>query len=166
MGAPICIANALKIRHYRTMPIRIATHSDIQSWVELRAQLWDDTLLAQHRAEAVMMLAKSPYESIVFLDAVDGVGIRAFAEAALRHDHVNGCNTSPVAFLEGIYVRPQDRGSGIGKMLLNSIQAWAHERGCSELASDASIETEASHAFHTAFGFAETARVVYFCKPI
>lgn len=148
------------------MPIRIAKNSDIQGWVELRAQLWDDTSLDQHRVEAAMMLAKSPDERIVFLDVVDGTGIRAFAEAALRHDHVNGCKTSPVAFLEGIFVRREDRGSGVGRLLLKSIQSWAHERGCSELASDAYLNNVASHAFHTALGFEETDRVVYFCKSL
>ena len=110
------------------------------------------------------MLAKSPHDCIVFLDVEDRGGIRAFAEAALRHDHVNGCDTSPVAFLEGIFVRPNIQGAGIGRLLLTSIQSWARERGCSELASDAHIGNLASHAFHRAAGFEETDRVVYFRK--
>jgi aminoglycoside 6'-N-acetyltransferase I len=148
------------------MPIRIATHSDVESWVELRAQLWGDTPLDQHRDEAAAMLAKSPDECVVFLDVVDGVGIRAFAEAALRRDHVNGCETSPVAFLEGIFVRPVDQGSGIGRLLLRSVQSWALEQGVTELASDAHLENVASHAFHLALGFEESDRVVYFRKSL
>ncbi len=148
------------------MPIRIATLSDIQAWVALRAELWDDTSLDEHHVEAEAMLAKSPDEGIVFLDVVDGVGIRAFAEATLRHDHVNGCETSPVAFLEGIYVSPDVQGTGIGRLLLRSVQSWARERGCSELASDADINNLASHAFHKAVGFEETDRVIYFRKAL
>lgn len=110
------------------------------------------------------MLAKSPDECVVFLDVVDGFGIRAFAEAALRRDHVNGCETSPVAFLEGIFVRPVDQGSGIGRLLLRSVQSWALEQGVTELASDAHLENVASHAFHLALGFEESDRVVYFRK--
>lgn len=112
------------------------------------------------------MLAKSPGQSIVFLDVIDGVVIRAFAEAALRHDHVNGCESSPVAFLEGIFVRHSDRGSGIGKLLLKAVQSWAQDKGCSELASDANLDNLASHAFHNAVGFEETDRVVYFRKAL
>ncbi|MFV2053338.1 aminoglycoside 6'-N-acetyltransferase [Aliiroseovarius sp. YM-037] len=148
------------------MPIRIANFSDLHGWVELRAQLWDDTPLDRHRDEATAMLAKSPDECIVFLDVVDGTGIRAFAEAALRYDHVNGCETSPVAFLEGVFVRPENRGSGIGRSLLGSVQSWARKMGCSELASDADTKNLASHAFHRALGFDETDRVVYFRKPL
>lgn len=148
------------------MPIRIATYSDISGWVKLRAQLWNDTALEEHRAEAIAMLARTPEECIVFLDVVDGVGIRAFAEASLRHDYVNGCKTSPVGFLEGIFVRQNDQGSGIGKLLLKSVQSWAKDKGCEELASDAHLDNLVSHAFHSAVGFEETERVVYFRKPL
>lgn len=112
------------------------------------------------------MLAKPSGDFIAFLDVADGTRIRAFAEAALRYDHVNGCETSPVAFLEGIYVRPADRGAGIGRNLLRSVQSWARERGCSELASDTHINNTESFAFHTASGFEETERVIFFRKPL
>ncbi|MEL6101784.1 MAG: aminoglycoside 6'-N-acetyltransferase [Pseudomonadota bacterium] len=146
------------------MPIRPATLSDIDGWAELRTQLWDDVPYHQHIAEIRTMLAKPPGEFIAFLDAANGIDFRAFAEAALRHDYVNGCETSPVAFLEGIFVRPEHQRSGIGANLLRSVQSWAQEHGCSELASDADIENLVSHAFHTASGFDETERVVYFRK--
>ena len=150
----------------RIMPIRIATSLDIEGWAELRAQLWQDMTYDQHRDEIATMLANPSGEIIAFLDVFDETGIRAFAEAALRHEYVNGCETSPVAFLEGIFVRPENRGAGIGRNLLKSVQSWAHERGCSELASDAHIDNVASHAFHTSLGFEETERVVYFRKPL
>ncbi len=146
------------------MPIRVATSSDIEAWTKLRAQLWESTSPEQHRDEASTMLAKPHSECITFLDTVDGAGIRAFAEAALRRDYVNGCETSPVAYLEGIFVRPEDRGRGIGRGLLRSVQTWALEQGCSELASDADLDNLASQAFHMALGFEETERVIYFRK--
>lgn len=148
------------------MPIRIATSLDIEDWAKLRVQLWEDMTYDQHLNEAATMLAKPSGEFVAFLDVVDGTGIRAFAEAALRHDYVNGCETSPVAFLEGVFVCPEHRGSGIGRDLLKAVQFWAQEQGCSELASDAHIGNLASQAFHTALGFAETERVVYFRKPV
>ena len=89
-----------------------------------------------------------------------------FAEAALRHDYVNGCQSSPVAFLEGIYVRPAFRGRGVGRQLVKAIEAWALASGCTEFASDAAIDNTTSHAMHEALGFSETQRVVYFRKVI
>lgn len=122
--------------------------------------------LDQHRDEARTMLAAPPSKLVILLDVADVAKVRAFAEASVRQDFVNGCVTSPVAFLEGIYVRPEDRGSGIGRRLLSAVQSWALEQGCNELASDAHLENTESHAFHAAIGFEETERVVFFRKVL
>ena len=148
------------------MLIRTATSSDLDAWVELRTRLWAGASVDKHRDDVAAILAMPTDRSIAFV-AVDQAGSTcAFAEAALRHDYVNGCETSPVAFLEGIYVRPENRGSGIGMRLSKAVEDWARERGCEEMASDASLQNTDSHAFHAAIGFEETERVVYFRKPL
>lgn len=147
------------------MTIHIATNSDITQWIALRAALWPDTSIDDHHTEATEILSGCPHQCIGFV-CIDGNSIIAFAEASLRHDHVNGCDTSPVAFLEGIFVKPEHQGTGIGRKLLAAVQTWAQERGSQELASDADLSNTASHAFHAALGFAETERVVYFRKPL
>ena len=91
---------------------------------------------------------------------------QGFIEIALRSDYVNGTDSSPVAFLEGLYVAPACRRQGIAALLVEQAQEWAREQGCSELASDAALDNTASHALHTSLGFAETERVVYFRKYI
>ncbi len=148
------------------MTIQIATLMDIAKWAELRTQLWNNFSHEQHLHEIKTMLARPSGEFIVFLDVVDGDNISAFAEAALRRDYVNGCKTSPVAFLEGIFVKPEYRATGIGRNLLRSVQLWAQEQGCFELASDANLDNIKSHAFHKALGFEETERVIYFRKLV
>jgi aminoglycoside 6'-N-acetyltransferase I len=106
------------------------------------------------------------HDRIAFL-AVDGEArIRGFSEAALRRDYVNGCKTSPVAFLEGIYVRPDARGGGVGRALGSAVAAWGREAGCTELASDALLENVDSQTFHLALGFEETERVVYYLRRL
>jgi aminoglycoside 6'-N-acetyltransferase I len=148
------------------MLIRVATSSDIEGWAELRTQLWGDASIDEHRSEAAAKLANSIEESVAFVGVDHGGSVHAFAEATLRHDYVNGCKTSPVAFLEGLYVRPESRRSGLGKCLSMAVQSWARERGCREMASDALLENVESQAFHTAIGFEETERVVYFRRPL
>jgi len=88
------------------------------------------------------------------------------AEAAMRTDYVNGTAASPVAFLEGIYVLPDARRQGVAAALVDAVCRWARECGCRELASDALLENERSHAVHRALGFEETERVVFFRKPL
>lgn len=136
------------------------TQATFDNWVELRRSLWPDDERNVHQSEANAFLAGSGTAAFVVRDAGDRVV--GFAEAALRHDYVNGCLTSPVAFLEGIYVAPQCRRRGAARALVASIVRWAKQHGCSELASDADLSNDASHIMHLALGLLETERVVYF----
>lgn len=91
---------------------------------------------------------------------------QGLVEVALRSDYVNGTDSSPVGFLEGLYVDPRFRKQGIAGMLVRAAEQWAREQGCTEMASDALLENTASHAMHASLGFEETERVVYFRKLI
>ena len=95
--------------------------------------------------------------------STDGKAI-GFAEATLRIDHVNGCESSPVAFLEGVFVIPEFRRIGVAKQLLKAVERWGRSKGCRELASDAEIDNIVSHQMHKSIGFQETERVIYFKK--
>lgn len=148
------------------MIVRAAVADDTDDWAAMRAELWPDGSVDEHRREITALLGSGSTEFAAFV-ASDQEGCAVgFTEAALRHDYVNGCDTSPVAFLEGIYVSPRSRGTGVGKRLALAVQLWAREHGCAELASDALIDNHASHAFHAAIGFAETERVVYFKQAL
>jgi aminoglycoside 6'-N-acetyltransferase I len=87
-----------------------------------------------------------------------------FIEVAIRTDYVNGTDSSPVAFLEGIYVVPEARRMGTARALVEAAEHRAISRGCREFASDAALENETSNAMHRALGFQETERVVFFRK--
>ncbi|TGW17212.1 aminoglycoside 6'-N-acetyltransferase [Stenotrophomonas maltophilia] len=138
--------------------IRQATPADVAAWAQLRLGLWpdaDDPLeeLAESLADA---------EGAVFLACLAGGEAVGFAEVRLRHDYVNGTESSPVGFLEGWYVQPQWQGHAVGRALLAAVKAWTRTAGCSELASDSRVEDVQAHAAHRACGFEETERVVYF----
>jgi aminoglycoside 6'-N-acetyltransferase I len=117
------------------------------------------------RAEAEERVARSDPRIETFVAEADD-GIAGFAEVSLRSDYVNGCETSPVAFLEGIYVRPEHRRHGLGRALVAAAEQWARDHGCSELGSDALLANHLSHRFHGGAGFEETGRVVYFRKAL
>ena len=126
----------------------------------LRARLWPDETPDEHAAEARESLGDA---DLLALLCRTGRGEPiGFAEAAIRRDYVNGCETSPVVFLEGIYVVPEHRRSGVARALCARIAEWGRTKGCTEFASDALLDNRASQAFHAAAGFEETERVVYF----
>lgn len=145
--------------------IRPARADDRDAWARLRHAFWPEGTLSAHRAEVDEALAAPASEAINLVAIVRGVTV-GFAEAALRRDYVNGCDTSPVAFLEGIYVDPAHRDAGVARALCAAVEAWSAGLGCTELASDALLENTGSHGFHAAVGFEETERVVYFRKAI
>ena len=88
------------------------------------------------------------------------------AEASIRMDYVNGTTTTPVAFLEGLYVVPAGRRRGAAAQLVAAVSDWAVSLGCSELASDTVFENDVSQQVHKALGFEETERVVFFRKSL
>jgi aminoglycoside 6'-N-acetyltransferase I len=134
-------------------------------WLELRQALWPHDDASVHLEEMSRFCAESQRYGQFIAIAQDGTA-QGFIEVAVRTDYVNGTDSSPVAFLEGIYVAPHARGQGVARALVHAAERWAHERGCVEFASDASADNETSHAMHLALGFEETERVVFFCKKL
>ena len=102
-------------------------------------------------------------ESVFFLayEADKPVG---FAQCQLRHDYVEGTETSPVAYLEGIYVKETFRELGFASQLMKSCEDWARAEGCVEFASDCEIDNTESLAFHLKLGFKEANRIICFSK--
>ena len=92
--------------------------------------------------------------------------IVGFAQCQLRKEYVEGTNSSPVGYLEGIYLEPEYRGQGIAGQLLDKCEEFAKENGCTEFASDIELENEASYHFHDKNGFVEVNRIIHFTKAL
>jgi aminoglycoside 6'-N-acetyltransferase I len=147
------------------MKVERATAATIADWLALRDALWPRASKADLKREAAALLDKEPAAAAFLLRDDSGTSV-GFAEATMRVDYVNGCSTSPVAFLEGIYVRPDWRRHGAARLLCRAVESWGRERGCSELASDTEIDNESSQLMHEALGFTESERVVCYHKRI
>lgn len=144
-------------------PVQVA---DLSHWVTMRHALWPDSKREDLESEAEHLLAECSYRTLVLIAETSLQGICGFAEASLRFEYVNGCDTSPVGFLEGIFVSPEVRRVGVGKQLISEVKNWVKEKGCAELASDSYIDNLASLEFHQATGFVETERTVFFRQSL
>lgn len=137
--------------------------------VEMRALLWPESSREEQAREFDAWLARGsagtlPSAIFVSQDA-DGM-LTGFLEVSLR-SHADGCDIEqPVGYVEGWFVREGFRGRGIGAELMRASEDWARGLGCTEMASDALIDNEASQNAHQALGFAEVDRCVHFRKSL
>ena len=141
------------------MQIRKAGINDVPVIAELMAQLWPN-----HTAEEMAEeLAESLTQSDVAIFLADQVG---FAQCQLRRDYVEGTQSSPVGYLEGIYISEAHRHQGLARELVSACESWAKEKGCVEFASDCELSNTQSLKFHLGVGFTEANRIVCFTKKL
>jgi aminoglycoside 6'-N-acetyltransferase I len=143
--------------------IRAMRAADRDTWAKMRATLWPEESLDAHDRAIEALLARDNAWGFI-AESADGMPL-GFAEVAIR-PYANGCDSQPIAFLEGIWVAKQVRRSGIGARLIAHIEAFLVARGFRELGSDTPLDNLASQDVHRRWGFAETERVVYFRKPL
>lgn len=140
-----------------------ATKEDVTKIAKLAIQMWEDNTVEDLAKEFTEMTESD--ESVIFLLVEDDQPI-GFAQCQLRHDYVEGTDSSPVGYLEGIYVAQKYRKKGFAKQLLDRCEAWAKEKGCVEFASDCELNNDISLAFHLKMGFAEANRIICFTKEL
>ena len=151
--------------HLKAVIIERCSSLDQPGWLDMRVALWPDATADEHRGYMAISLAQPErfLQLMMYDEKRQPIG---FIEGSIRSDYVNGTETSPVGFVEGVYVVPALRRQGVARRLFEAIGDWAKARGCRELASDALLENEASQRAHRALGFKETERVVYFSKTL
>ena len=143
--------------------IRRAKLADLPVLTELALELWPD-----HGADKMYFdLGKimTAGESVFFLAYEEEKPV-GFAQCQLRHDYVEGTDSSPVGYLEGIFVADGYRKQGIARHLLTACENWAKEKGCAEFASDCELSNTQSLLFHRNVGFEEANRIICFTKKI
>ena len=133
--------------------VRPALPEDAEAWAAMRYALWPDGSLGEHAEEIAAWFEGHLPELAAALMAVNADGAPVgFAELGER-PFAEGCDTRPVAYLEGWFVAPDARGLGVGRALIAAAERWAADRGYRELASDTQWDNDASVAAHQALGF-------------
>lgn len=143
--------------------IRKAESKDLYILSELACQLWPDHTVEEMRSEFADMIAKP--DAAFFLAYADETAV-GFAQCQLRYDYVEGTDSSPVGYLEGIYVADGYRKQGVAGELLSACETWAKAKGCTEFASDCELNNVQSLRFHLNVGFEEANQIICFTKKI
>lgn len=143
--------------------IKLAQEEDAGLLAELSIKMWNNHSASEMENIFRQLIASN--NSACFIKYHDERAI-GFAQCQLRTDYVEGADSSPVGYLEGIYIEEAYRKCGYAKELLRECEKWAKEKQCTEFASDCELENSDSLNFHIAMGFEEANRIICFKKNI
>lgn len=141
----------MKIRQYQAADRRV--------YQTLREKLWPDCSDSDNDT----WFARDDATS--FLAFRDDGSMCGFVEVGSR-PYAEGCDSSPVGYIEGWWVDDDMRRRGVGRALIEAAEDWCRSKGRTEVASDALIDNDVSHTAHRALGFTEVERLVMFRKTL
>ncbi len=153
----ICNSSHQEVKNMR------ASEKDIKNLTDLVKIVWPEN--SKEDLTRIILEYMDSDESAVFA-CKQGDNFAGVALCCLRHDYVEGCDTSPVGYLEGVSVKEEFRNMGIAKSLVEECEQWAREKGCKEFASDCELSNTASLNFHLQIGFTEQNRIICFKKDL
>lgn len=147
------------------MFIREVHQGDEAAWIGLRKQLWPNASLQEHQQEVNAYFATRGHRPLTLVLEDERGQLVGLLEASL-HTNAEGCETSPVGYIEGWYVQQDCRRQGWGRRLMETAEAWARELGLREMASDCARDNSLSELVHKRLGYQETSRMVSFKKKL
>lgn len=140
-----------------------ASLNDSRILAKMAIKIWENDSVEELEQEFNEFAVNSDMTS--FIKYIDKKPV-GFATASIRYDYVEGCETSPVGYLEGIYVEDCYRNNNFARDLVEACEEWVKSKGIKEFASDCELTNLDSLAFHLAVGFSEANRIICFKKDI
>ena len=147
------------------MKLRALELRDRRAWADMRAALWPEADAGELAHETVKHFAGVKAADEVWVSEEITGRLLGFLELSLRA-YAEGCASSPVPYIEGWYVTAEARHLGVGRALVEAAENWARLRGYTEIASDALLQNDVSHAAHRSLGFDEVERIVCYRKSL
>lgn len=147
------------------MPIIYSTYQEsyFEAYFDMAKTLFPDYAVNALLKDLKYAITSENHEAFF---AVKGDSLLGFVNVSIRTDYVEGASSSPVGYLEALYVKPQIRNKGIARALCRKAENWAKSRGCTQMGSDTWVTNSNSRRFHLSIGFKEEDILVHFIKEI
>jgi aminoglycoside 6'-N-acetyltransferase I len=131
--------------------------SEFSLWSKFRTIVYP-ILDSDYDLNEIEKIFRSEFWHCWFIEREDGERT-GLVELSLRNI-VDGCLSSPVPYIEGLYIIESDRNKGIGEQVIEIIKNWSRERGYTELATDAELSNSRAQRFYERLGFETVDQVV------
>ncbi len=145
------------------MKLRPIEKNQFAQWKEMREDVYSTLEDEFHEKEMQKIYVSDDWFCYFLEDENDQ--ITGFVELSSRNI-VDGCLSSPVAYLEGLYLKKKYRGRGLGRETIKTIKSWCKNKGFTELGMDTELTNVKAQKFFKATGLQETYRIVQFRASI
>jgi GNAT superfamily N-acetyltransferase len=142
-----------------SLSIRDAADADAPVIARLAGQL-GYVVAAREIAGRLSLVTAGGDERVLVAENERGV-VGWTACAVVAHIH-----TGPYVLVSGFVVDQDERGRGIGRLLMAEVEAWARARGVSSVRLNANAKREAAHRFYQALGFRKVKEQYSFQKDL
>ncbi len=147
------------------MEIREISKKYFEDWLNIGLELWSKYIDKKEflRKEFEEIIASDNQTAFLYFYDNKLIG---FVNVSLRFEYVQWAKSSPVWYIEWIFVKEEYRKKWISKALVEKARDWMILKKCKEIASDTDFDNITSQAFHKKLGFKESWRIVHFIKNI
>ncbi len=145
------------VRQLIEASLRVIQAEEFQIWKAMRCDLYEALDDGFHDREMSQVHSSDVWYCRFIVDQLDNpIGM---VELSLRNI-VDGCLSSPVPYLEGLYLMSGYRNKGVGQQVMQLLIQWCMDNGHKEFATDTEITNHRAQQFYERLGFAEVDRVV------
>lgn len=144
------------------MEIILYNNSYKEDYHKLIRELWNDIVTSE--IDQIIEDHKKT-DNKVFLAIENSVTI-GFLNTSIRSDYVEGSETSPTGYIEGIYVLKKYRKQQVAYQLLQHSFDYFKSIGITEVGSDIELDNHVSKTFHEKVGFMEVSTNIHYIIKI
>ncbi|MDR7870695.1 MAG: GNAT family N-acetyltransferase [Tissierellaceae bacterium] len=141
-----------------------ASNENLDQLTELALALWSNNEKQDLiKSDLIYIIGHLSNRVLLAKSDEDYIG---FIHMSIRNGFVEGADTSPVGYVEGIYVKPDFRRKGVAKELYHAGLEWLRSKKCTQIGADIGIDSNMCPDFYLDIGFKEANRIICYINNI
>ena len=140
-----------------------ASNENLNQLTELALALWPNNEKDLIKSDLVYIIGHLNNRVLLAKSDEEYIG---FIHMSIRSGFVEGADTTPVGYIEGVYVKPDYRRKGVAKELYHAGLEWLKSEKCSQIGADIGINDNMCPDFYIGMGYKEANRIICYINNI